>query len=496
MKKILAALDQGTTSSRAVIFTEDGEMIAAFNKEFPQHYPKPGWVEHDPKDILDSQVTALREAVRLSGVNPADIAAIGITNQRETTFLWDRKTGECAGNAIVWQCRRTSGIVDRLVADGCADMIREKTGLVPDAYFSGTKLKWLLDYYNLTEKAEKGDLCFGTVDSYLCWNLLEGRPHVTDATNAGRTMLFNLHTQDWDDDLLKLLGIPKACLPKVVDTAGPIGMLDPAILGRAIPVTAMAGDQHASLFGQACLKTGDIKNTYGTGCFMLMNTGDKPVESKHGLLTTMAWRIGGKPTYALEGSVFMGGATIQWLRDELKIIDHAAESESISQSIQSTGGVYLVPAFTGLGAPWWDMYSRGTLVGMTRGTGRPQIVRAALEAIAYQSADLMDAMIADCGSKPASLQVDGGASANGFLMQFQADITGIPVVRPRVLETTALGAALLAGLGAGIYGSAEEATKGWQKDLEFEPRMDEATRLLNLKGWHKAIERSKDWAKD
>ena len=496
MKKILAALDQGTTSSRAVIFTEDGEMIAAFNKEFPQHYPKPGWVEHDPKDILDSQVTALREAVRLSGVNPADIAAIGITNQRETTFLWDRKTGECAGNAIVWQCRRTSQIVDRLVADGCSDMIREKTGLVPDAYFSGTKLKWLLDYYNLTEKAENGDLCFGTVDSYLCWNLLEGRPHVTDATNAGRTMLFNLHTQDWDEDLLKLLGIPKACLPKVVDTAGPIGMLDPAILGRAIPVTAMAGDQHASLFGQACLKTGDIKNTYGTGCFMLMNTGDKPVMSRHGLLTTMAWRIGGKPTYALEGSVFMGGATIQWLRDELKIIDHAAETESIAQSVQSTGGVYLVPAFTGLGAPWWDMYSRGTLVGMTRGTGRPQIVRAALEAIAYQSADLMDAMIADCGSRPESLQVDGGASANGFLMQFQADITGIPVVRPRVLETTAMGAALLAGLGAGIYGSLEETAKGCQKDLEFTPRMDEATRRLNLKGWHKAVERSKDWAKE
>ena len=496
MKKILAALDQGTTSSRAVIFTEDGEMIAAYNKEFPQHYPKPGWVEHDPKDILDSQVTALREAVRLSGMNAADIAAIGITNQRETTFLWDRKTGECAGNAIVWQCRRTSQMVDRLVADGCADMIREKTGLVPDAYFSGTKLKWLLDYHNLTERAEKGELCFGTVDSYLCWNLLEGRPHVTDATNAGRTMLFNLHTQDWDDDLLKLLGIPKACLPKVVDTAGPIGMLDPAILGRAIPVTAMAGDQHASLFGQACLKAGDIKNTYGTGCFMLMNTGEKPVMSRHGLLTTMAWRIGGKPVYALEGSVFMGGATIQWLRDELKIIGSAAESESVAQSVQGTGGVYLVPAFTGLGAPWWDMYSRGTLVGMTRGTGRPHIVRAALEAIAYQSADLMDAMIADCGNRPESLQVDGGASANSFLMQFQADITGIPVVRPRVLETTALGAALLAGLGAGIYGSAEEATKGWQKDLEFAPRMDEATRILNLKGWHKAVERSKDWAKD
>ncbi len=496
MKKILAALDQGTTSSRAVIFTEDGEIIAAFNKEFSQHYPKPGWVEHDPKDILNSQITALREAVRLSGVNAADIAAIGITNQRETTFLWDRNTGECVGNAIVWQCRRTSQIVDRLVADGCGDMIRDKTGLVPDAYFSGTKLKWLLDYYNLRDRAEKGELCFGTVDSFLCWNLLEGRPHVTDATNAGRTMLFNLHTQDWDDDLLKLLDIPKACLPRVVDTAGMIGMLDPAILGRAIPVTAMAGDQHASLFGQACLKTGDIKNTYGTGCFMLMNTGDKPVMSEHGLLTTMAWRIGGKPTYALEGSVFMGGATVQWLRDELKIIENAAETEGIAQSIQSTGGVYLVPAFTGLGAPWWDMYSRGTLIGMTRGTGRAHIVRAALEAIAYQSADLMDAMIADCGSRPESLQVDGGASANSFLMQFQADITGIPVIRPRVLETTALGAALLAGLGAGIYTSLEETTKIWKKDLEFTPRMDDATRLLNLKGWHEAVKRSLLWAKD
>ena len=496
MSKYLAALDQGTTSSRAVIFTETGELIASFNKEFPQHYPRPGWVEHDPRDILDTQITALQEAVRLSGVNPADIAAIGITNQRETTFLWDRKTGECVGNAIVWQCRRTSQMVDQLVADGCGDMIREKTGLIPDAYFSGTKLKWLLDYYNLQQKAEEGELCFGTVDSFLCWHMLEGRPHVTDATNAGRTMLFNLRTQDWDDDLLKLLGIPRACLPQVVDSSGLIGMLDPAILGRAIPVTAIAGDQHASLFGQACLKKGDIKNTYGTGCFMLMNTGAEPVTSRNGLLTTMAWRIGGKPTYALEGSVFMGGATIQWLRDELKIIDHAAETENLATSIQSTGGVYLVPAFTGLGAPWWDMYSRGTLVGMTRGTGRAHIVRAALEAIAYQSADLMDAMAADCGSRPESLQVDGGASANSFLMQFQADITAIPVVRPRVLETTALGAALLAGLGAGVYSSLEETAKGWQKDLEFVSRMDEATRKLNLRGWHKAVERSKDWARD
>ena len=496
MSKYLAALDQGTTSSRAVIFTETGELIASFNKEFPQHYPKPGWVEHDPRDILDTQITALQEAVRLSGVNPADLAAIGITNQRETTLLWDRNTGECIGNAIVWQCRRTSQMVDQLIADGCGDMIREKTGLVPDAYFSGTKLKWLLDYYNLQDRAEKGDLCFGTVDSYLCWNMIEGRPHVTDATNAGRTMLFNLHTQDWDDDLLKLLGIPRACLPQVVDSCGMIGMLDPAILGRAIPVTAIAGDQHASLFGQACLRKGDIKNTYGTGCFMLMNTGDEPVMSRNGLLTTMAWRIGGKPTFALEGSVFMGGATIQWLRDELKIIDHAAETENLAKSIQSTGGVYLVPAFTGLGAPWWDMYSRGTLIGMTRGTGRAQIARAALEAIAYQSADLMEAMAADCGRRPVMLQVDGGASANSFLMQFQADITAIPVVRPRVLETTALGAALLAGLGAGVYANPEETARGWQKDLEFTPRMDEATRKLNLRGWHKAVERAKDWARD
>ena len=495
MSKYLVALDQGTTSSRAVVFTLDGQLVASCGKEFPQHYPKPGWVEHDPKDILESQIVSLKEAVRLAGIGPENIAAIGITNQRETTFLWDRKTGECVGNAIVWQCRRTSGIVEDLVRAGHGDMIREKTGLVPDAYFSGTKLKWMLDYYNLREKAAAGDLCFGTADAFLCWNLLEDRPHVTDATNAGRTMLFNLRTQDWDDDLLKLLEIPRACLPRVADSAGPIGMLDPAILGRRIPVTGMAGDQHASLFGQACLKPGDVKNTYGTGCFMLMNTGDTPVKSENGLLTTMAWRIGGKPVYALEGSVFMGGATIQWLRDELKIISTAAESEVLAQSVSSTGGVYLVPAFTGLGAPWWDMYSRGTLIGMTRGTGRPHIVRAALEAIAYQSADLMEAMAKDAGKRPERLQVDGGASANAFLMQFQADICRIPVVRPKVLETTALGAAMLAGLGAGVYGTPEETARSWRKDLEFTPRMDEATRRLEMDGWHRAVERSLGWAK-
>ena len=494
--KYLAALDQGTTSSRTVIFTTDGQMVASCGQEFPQHYPKPGWVEHDPRDILDTQISSLREAVRLADIHPEDIEAIGITNQRETTFLWDRKTGECAGNAIVWQCRRTSGIVEELIREGCGEMIRDKTGLVPDAYFSGTKLKWMLDYYNLRDKAERGDLCFGTADSFLCWNLLEDQPHVTDATNAGRTMLFNLHTQEWDEDLLKLLDIPRACLPRVTDSAGPIGMLDPAILGRRIPVTGMAGDQHASLFGQACLKPGDVKNTYGTGCFMLMNTGDKPVKSENGLLTTMAWRIGGKPSYALEGSVFMGGATIEWLRDELKIISTAAESETLAQSVTGTGGVYLVPAFTGLGAPWWDMYSRGTLIGMTRGTGRPHIVRAALEAIAFQSADLMEAMAKDAGRRPERLQVDGGASANRFLMQFQADICGIPVVRPKVLETTALGAALLAGLGAGVYSCAEETARAWKQDLEFPSRMDDGTRLLYMKGWHKAVERSLGFAKE
>ena len=494
MASYLVALDQGTTSSRAIVFTEKGEIVASHAVEFPQHYPKPGWVEHDPEDILDSQITALKEAVRLSGVDVGDIAAVGITTQRETTFLWDRNTGKCVGNAIVWQCRRTARIVEQLTENGYGDMIRRKTGLVPDAYFSGTKLKWLLDYYNLHEKAENGELCFGTVDSFLCWHLLTGRPHVTDATNAGRTMLFNLEQQDWDGDLLKMLGIPRACLPRIVDSAGTIGMLDPGILGRPIPVTGMAGDQHASLFGQACLKEGDVKNTYGTGCFMLMNTGSRPVRSENGLLTTMAWRIGGKPTFALEGSVFMGGATIQWLRDELKLIDRASESEGLALSIPGTGGVYLVPAFTGLGAPWWDMYSRGTLIGMTRGTGRAHIVRAALEAIAYQSADLMEAMIRDCGKAPERLQVDGGASANAFLMQFQADICGIPVVRPQIQETTALGAALLAGLGCGLYASPEEAASAWRKDLEFLPKMDEATRRMNMAGWHKAVSRSRDWA--
>ncbi len=494
--KVLIALDQGTTSSRAVVFDTQGHMLASHGVEFPQIFPKPGWVEHDPRDILSTQITALRQAVKLSGVDVADIAAIGITNQRETTLLWDRETGECVHNAIVWQCRRTAHYVERLVQQGKTEMIREKTGLIPDAYFSGTKLAWLLDHLDLHERAERGELCFGTVDSFLAWHLVTGRPHVTDATNAGRTMLFNLQTQDWDEELLNMLDIPRACLPDVVDSSQVIGMLDPGILGRPIPVAAMAGDQHASLFGQACLQPGMVKNTYGTGCFMLMNTGSERVRSQNGLLSTMAWRIGGKPTYALEGSVFMGGATIQWLRDEMKMIATAAESEGLAKSVKDTGGVYLVPAFTGLGAPWWDMYSRGTLIGMTRGTGRAHVVRAALESIAYQSADLMDAMVKDCGHVPTQLQVDGGASANAFLMQFQSDIMGVPVVRPQVMETTALGAALLAGLAVGVYASPEDTAAVWQRDLMFEPQMEEHHRAQLLHGWHKAVERSLAWAKE
>ncbi len=494
MAKVLVALDQGTTSSRAVVFDTAGRMLAAHGVEFPQIFPKPGWVEHDPHDILNSQITALREAVKKSGVDVQDIAAIGITNQRETTLLWDRETGECVHNAIVWQCRRTAHDVDKLVAQGWSQVIRDKTGLVPDAYFSGTKLAWLLNRLNLHERAEKGELCFGTVDSFLAWHLVQGHPHLTDATNAGRTMLFNLSTQDWDDELLRLMDIPRACLPQVVDSSKVIGLLDESILGCAIPVAAMAGDQHASLFGQACLQPGMVKNTYGTGCFMLMNTGDKLIRSENGLLATMAWRIGGKPTYALEGSVFMGGATIQWLRDEMKMLSTAAESESVAQQVKDTGGVYLVPAFTGLGAPWWDQYSRGTLVGMTRGTGRAHVVRAALEAIAYQSADLMQAMVQDCGFTPTRLQVDGGASANAFLMQFQADVMDVPVVRPVVMETTALGAALLAGLAVGMYSTLEETAQAWQQDASFTPGMEAHQRKNLLSGWHKAVERAKDWA--
>ena len=493
-KRYLVALDQGTTSSRAVVFTREGHLVASSAMEFTQYYPKPGWVEHDPADILSTQIEALRAAVRKAEIDPREIAAIGITNQRETTLVWDRKTGRCVHRAIVWQCRRTAHIVDELKEKGYADMIREKTGLVPDAYFSGTKLKWILDTLSLREKAEEGELCFGTVDSFLAWHLVAGNPHVTDATNASRTMLFNLHTQEWDDELLAMLDVPKAMLPKVVDSAEVIGVLREDIIGEAIPVAALAGDQHAALFGQACFKEGMVKNTYGTGCFILMNAGEKFSLSQRGLLTTVAWRLNGKPTYAFEGSVFMAGATIQWLRDEMKLIEKASESEAVAASVPNTGGVYLVPAFTGLGAPHWNMYTRGTLVGMTRGTGRAHIVRAALESIAYQSKDLFEAMVLDCGVECTGLRVDGGASANKLLMQFQSDMVNIPVLRPAVLETTALGVALMAGLAVGMYKDLDETASGWHVADSFEPKMDQDQRRNLLKGWKRAIKGALAWA--
>ncbi|MEA5069898.1 MAG: glycerol kinase GlpK, partial [Christensenellaceae bacterium] len=394
--KYIVALDQGTTSSRAVVFDERGAQVCAHGIEFAQHYPRPGWVEHNPQDILDTQISALREAVKRSGIAARDIAAIGITNQRETTLLWDKRTGACLHNAIVWQCRRTAPLVERLRQDGLSNVIRDKTGLIPDAYFSGTKLQWLLmNVEGARERAERGELCFGTVDSFLAWHLTRERVHVTDATNASRTMLFNLHSQQWDDMLLKVLNIPSALLPEVVDSAQVVGTLREDILGAPIPIAAMAGDQHAALFGQGCFKAGMVKNTYGTGCFMLMNTGRTPVLSENNLLTTLAWRINGQPTYALEGSVFIGGAVVQWLRDEMKLIGTAAESEAVAQSVKDSAGVYVVPAFAGLGAPHWDMYARGTIVGLTRGSGRAHIVRAALESIAYQTRDVLEAMARD-----------------------------------------------------------------------------------------------------
>ncbi len=494
-KRYLVALDQGTTSSRAVVFTLEGHMLCAASREFRQIYPNPGWVEHDPMDILSSQIEALRTAVRNADIDPEEIAAIGITNQRETTLVWERKTGRCVYNAIVWQCRRTANVVDELIAKGYSNIIREKTGLVPDAYFSGTKIKWILDELKLHERAEKGELCFGTVDSFLAWHLAEGNPHVTDATNAGRTMLFNLHTQSWDEELLQMLDIPKAMLPQVVDTAQVIGHLKEDILGVKIPIAALAGDQHAALFGQACFEKGMVKNTYGTGCFMLMNIGEAFKLSEHGLITTLAWRLNGKPTYAFEGSVFVAGAAIQWLRDEMKLIQTAAESEQVALSVENSGGVYLVPAFTGMGAPYWDMYTRGTLVGMTRGTGRAHIVRAALESIAFQSRDLFHAMAQDGGMESPALRVDGGASANGFLMQLQSDLIGLPVVRPAVLETTALGAALLAGLAVGLYDNLEETAAGWHAEKAFTPQMPQAEQEKLLKGWQKAVDAALFWAK-
>ena len=490
----IIALDQGTTSSRAVVFDEAARLVAAHNIEFQQLYPHPGWVEHRPEDILNSQIEALKAAVQKSGIDVKDIAAIGITNQRETTLLWDRATGEPLCNAIVWQCRRTAPLVERLRQDGLGNLLRDRTGLIPDAYFSGTKLQWMLDSIpDARARAARGELCFGTVDCFLAWNLTVERVHVTDATNAARTMLYNIYEQHWDDDLLKAMDIPAPLLPRVVDSSAVIGHLKPDILGREIPIAALAGDQHAALFGQGCFKPGMVKNTYGTGCFVLMNTGKSPVRSSHNLITTIGWRLDGEPRYALEGSVFVGGAVVQWLRDEMKLVSTAAETEAVAAQVPDNGDVYFVPAFTGLGAPYWDMYSRGTIVGLTRGANRAHIVRAALESIAYQSADVIEAMASDAGTRAEVMRVDGGASANNLLMQFQADILKTRVARPRVIETTAMGAAMLAGRAVGLWKDGD--LRGLQAiDREFSPAMGSAQRECLLRHWHRAVERSKAWA--
>ena len=491
--KYIVALDQGTTSSRAVVFDEMGTPVASHGIEFKQIYPNAGWVEHDPGDILDSQIQALRLAVEKSGVPVGRIAAIGITNQRETTVVWERATGKPIYNAIVWQCRRTSHLVERLKRDGLGNTIREKTGLLPDAYFAGTKIQWLLENVpGARERAERGELCFGTIDSFLVWNLTGGHAHVTDATNAGRTKLFNIHTQQWDDMLLRALDIPASMMPEVCDSSAVVGLLRKDILGAEIPIASMVGDQSAALFGQGCFGAGMMKNTYGTGCFLLMNTGKTPVRSSNNLLTTVAWRINGQPYYALEGSVFVAGAVVQWLRDEMKLVSSAAETDQIAQSIPDNGGVYLVPACTGLGAPYWDMYGRGTVVGLTRGTGRAHFVRAALEAIAYQTRDVVDAMKLDADLIPEVIRVDGGASANNFLMQFQADILGTRVLRPSVIETTAMGAAMLAGLAVGVWDTKQLGTL-WHAEREFGPMMDGVTRLKLYQGWQRAVERARGW---
>lgn len=493
-KKYILALDQGTTSSRAILFDRDQNMVSVCQKEFTQIYPQEGWVEHDPMEIWSSQYGVMMEAVAQSGVSAEEIAGIGITNQRETTVLWDRNTGKPIYNAIVWQCRRTADIVDGLLKEGLGEHIKNVTGLVPDAYFSGSKIKWILDRVEgARERARRGEILFGTVDTWLLWKLTGGKVHVTDYTNASRTMLFDIHKLDWDDTLLKALDIPRAMLPEVRYCSEVYGYTD--FQGCKVPIAGIAGDQQAALFGQACFKPGDAKNTYGTGCFLLMNTGAKPFMSKNGLITTIGIGLDGKVEYALEGSVFVGGAVIQWLRDEMRFFAESRDAEYYAQKVKDNGGVYLVPAFTGLGAPYWDMYARGSIIGITRGTKREHIIRAAQESIAYQVADLVLAMEADTGLPLKGLRADGGASRDGFLMQFQADILQKQVYRPKIRETTALGAAYLAGLATGVWSGREEIRKSWICDNTFEPRMtgEESERLMD--SWHKAVGRSRGWAK-
>lgn len=491
-KKYVLALDQGTTSSRAILFDRNGRIVNMSQKEFTQIYPAPGWVEHNPLEIWETQVNAAKEAIR--GVDVSEIACIGITNQRETTILWDKNTGKPVYNAIVWQSRQSSDICDELKKLGLESYIRENTGLVIDAYFSGTKIKWILDNVEgVREKAEKGEILFGTVDTWLVWNLTGGKIHITDYSNASRTMIYNIKTLKWDEKLLDILNIPPEILPEVRQSSEIYGNTKAEIFGGQIPVSGIAGDQQAALFGQLCFQEGMAKNTYGTGCFLLMNTGEKPVQSKKGLLTTIAWGLNGKVEYALEGSIFVAGAAIQWLRDELKIIHDAADSEYFAKKVESTNGVYVVPAFTGLGAPYWDMYARGVIVGLTRGSNRNHIIRATLEAIAYQTRDVIEAMIEDSGINLTVLKVDGGASANDFLMQFQSDILNVNIERPDITETTALGAAYLAGMATGFWKSKGEVIQNWNMNKKFIPAMGEDERNKLYTGWKKAVERAKNW---
>lgn len=492
MGKYVLALDQGTTSSRAILFDRDQNILGVSQKEFTQHYPQEGWVEHDPMEIWSSQYAVMMEVVAQSGVDSSEIASIGITNQRETTILWDRETGRPIYNAIVWQCRRTADIVDGLIADGLEEHIRKTTGLIPDAYFSATKIKWILTHVpGAMERAKTGKILFGTVDSWLVWKLTGGAVHVTDYTNASRTMLYDIHRLQWDETLLKALDIPREILPEVRPSSEIYGYTE--IQGAQIPIAGIAGDQQAALFGQTCFDPGDAKNTYGTGCFLLMNTGDKPCESKNGLLTTIAIGINGGVQYALEGSVFVGGAVIQWLRDEMRFFTDSRDAEYYARKVPDNGGVYLVPAFTGLGAPWWDMYARGSILGITRGTKREHIIRAAQESIAYQVADLVSAMENDTGIPLTQLKADGGASRDMFLMQFQADIMNRSVRRPAIRETTALGAAYLAGLAVGVWKNQDEIRNLWACDMIYKPDMEETQRKKLLSGWHKAVSRSRDW---
>lgn len=495
-ERYVLALDQGTTSSRAILFDSRGNVVGMVNQEFPQIYPRPGWVEHDPYDILESQVSVAKKLLRTVNVEPNQIAAIGITNQRETTIVWDKKTGKPVYNAIVWQCRRTASMCDELKAQGLADLIKRKTGLVIDAYFSATKLKWILQNVpGVLEKAKKGEIAFGTVDSWLIWNLTGGKVHATDVSNASRTMLFNVSDLRWDEELLDMFNVPRSVLPQVFPSSHIYGVTDKDIFGVEIPIAADIGDQQAALFGQMCVRAGMVKNTYGTGCFILMNIGDKPIFSRSGLLTTVAWKLKDEVCYALEGSVFIAGAAIQWLRDELRMVESAQETEQIALSVPNSAGVYVVPAFVGLGAPYWDMYARGAIFGLTRGSKKEHIVRAVLESIAYQTRDVVEVMCEECQTELKTLRVDGGASKNNFLMQFQADILNVPVERPKVNETTALGAAYLAGLAVGYWESMEQIESQWQLDRKFVPNMDEKEREELYKGWRKAVERAKGWLK-